>query len=226
MGIFVLGFALIIAIFLIWLSGLITSRIKSRGLRVSVRSVFIFSLLLVYFSTNIFDYYKFKEICDREAGLKVYRFLESDVGWTSSNIYSRSILYNYPEIAFVRYENEKHIAFDLVRTNEKKDRYDNGLRSYPSDGVRQPLYIYKKSVEEIPELKRTVLFEVSAIDIESGQVMAVHKNFTHKIFNFEWGPSSGTSCSSVLPSDLGSKLVFFEFKELQPAFYPTERGSK
>ena len=38
-------------------------------------------LVGLYFASNIYGYYRFKSICAKEGGLKVYQPLQKGVGW-------------------------------------------------------------------------------------------------------------------------------------------------
>lgn len=175
-------------------------------------------LLSLYFADNIKGYYRFKELCAKEAGLKVYQPLERDVGWFSDKNESGYLLYSYPGIAFVRYADKAQSLQDLIRTTEKKDSSDDGFRPEPADAVKQPLYGFRKTIEEVPNESRMTRFKTTVTNLKSGQTVVVYQDFLYRIFSPDWGVAQGTACSSLNHLDSDQRPSRVQQKAIQQAF--------
>jgi len=187
-------------------------------LRILIWPVGLALLLGLYFADNIKGYYRFKELCSKEAGLKVYQPLERDVGWFSDKNESGYLLYSYPSIAFVRYADKAQSFQDLIRTTEKKDSSDDGFRPQPADVSKQPMYVFRKTIEEVSNGSRMTHFKTAVTNLESGQPVVTYHDFTYRIFSPDWGVAQGTSCSSLDHRDSDQRPSHAQEIAIQQAF--------
>lgn len=175
-------------------------------------------VLGLYFADNIRGYYRFKELCANEAGLKVYQPLERNVGWLADKNEAGYLLYFYSSILFVRYANGEQSLQDLIRTTEKRDSSDDGFRSQPVDTIKQPLYGFQKRIEVVTNESRITRYKTTVTNLQSGQPAVVYQDFVYRIFSPDWGAGQGTACSSLRRSDSGQRPNRVQETAIQQAF--------
>jgi hypothetical protein len=72
-------------------------------------------LILLFFSSNIYGYFRFKHYCSTEGGLRVYEKLERNVGWFAKDKYDAQVAAQLSGVGFVRYRDQKNGNFyDLI----------------------------------------------------------------------------------------------------------------
>lgn len=64
-------------------------------------------VMLLFFSSNIYGYFRFKNYCSSEGGLHVYEKLEKNVGWWAKDYDAAHVAAQLKYVAFVRYEDKK-----------------------------------------------------------------------------------------------------------------------
>jgi len=57
----------------------------------------------LYFSSNVRGYYRFKEICEKEGGLRVFHPLKKGAGWKAKKHWGHLMAAHLEHVAFVRY---------------------------------------------------------------------------------------------------------------------------
>lgn len=76
------------------------------------------AVTVAYFAENIQGYYRFKETCEKEAGLHLDQKLERGVGWkiAGGSIVETALIVHRDEVAFVRYKNSKDgLEYDVYK---------------------------------------------------------------------------------------------------------------
>lgn len=89
-------------------------------------------LIGLYFFDNIKGYYRFKQYCEAEGGLKVYEPIKKGVGLLAKDkddAYSAALLKN---IGFVRYKDEDGNFYD-IRYIGGHPQHDSSYKRKPSD---------------------------------------------------------------------------------------------
>lgn len=61
----------------------------------------------LFFFSNIKGYYRFKDYCEKEGGLRVYEPLERNVGWLAKDKYDGRVVALLTCVGFVRYTDKK-----------------------------------------------------------------------------------------------------------------------
>jgi hypothetical protein len=160
----------------------------NRLLKFSIWSLGVVALTGLYFSDNIRGHYRFKDICRKDAGLRVYEPLrkEATAGY---------LLHFYEGISYVRYPDRNGDFRDLIRTAEKKDSSDDGFRSQPIDSNKKPSYEYRTEVKTLVEEARMNRYLSTVTDSQSGKLAVIYQDFTYRLFNPDWGTGAGTACS-------------------------------
>jgi hypothetical protein len=70
-------------------------------------------VVLLYFSNNIYGHFRFKYICQRDSGLRVYQKLERDKGWLVDTKEMAQAVAPLKGIGFARYFSRSGVAFDV-----------------------------------------------------------------------------------------------------------------
>ncbi len=174
--------------------------------------------IALFFSSNIRGYYRFKEICLKNAGLHVYVPLMRDVGWVAREIDAPLLLHFYKEIPFVRHSTDGHTFKDLVRTSDRSSASDNGFRTISPDPSKQPIYSYQTVLENVANELRIYKRGAIVTEVASGKVVATFQDYIYRIFETNWGPAEGTSCSSFSSVNAANHARDSGEKFLQNAF--------
>lgn len=176
----------------------------------------------LYFSDNIRGYYRFKEICAKDAGLRVYEPLQKNEGWQTSapnaDSHAGYLLSYYPGISYVRYLDDGGVLRDLKRTDEKKARWDSGFRPQPIDESSQPQYAYDEEFKEVAGEVRMNKRTSKVTNIQSGKIVVTYQDFTYRLFNPDWGSSGGSACSGLNRDDLSKAPNDSKERAIQSAF--------
>lgn len=156
-------------------------------------------LIGFYFSDNIRGYYRFKEICEKDAGLHVYQPLERNVGWTvrGGQISDTGMPVYINEVAFVRYRNEKDgNLYDVYRAPKLKAG-DPGYAQQPADMSKAILYEYRSVHKDLSDEVRMGAWVMEFIDLRSSKIVATYSAFSYSKFNPNstiLGAGSGEFC--------------------------------
>jgi hypothetical protein len=160
--------------------------------------------IALFFASNIRGYYRFKEICARDAGVRVYQPLERNVGWTvgGGRMLDTALPVRYPEVAFVRYRNEKDGNwFDVYRVPKLKVG-DDGFAQQPADLSKPVIYEYRWHHEVLNDELRmsATLYEV--IDLRTSKNAATYTTFGYSKFDRDktlLAAPSGVGCPEDFP---------------------------
>ena len=145
-------------------------------------------LLTLYFADNIKGYYRFKELCVAQAGLKVYQPLERNVGWLvdGGRLYDTQYIDSFEAVAFVRYRNaEDGKWYDVYRAPKINDGRD-GYAQQPAD-LSKPV-VYKSRVINIYDLPNEVRMGsqiMEFIDLRTNKLAASYTELGYSKFNRE-----------------------------------------
>jgi len=160
--------------------------------------------IILFFSDNIWGFYRFKSICAEQGGLRVAEPLERNVGWMvkAGHVTYVEFPVGIPSVAFVRYRNERDgILYDVYKTQREKIS-EVGYEQRLAD-VRNPvIYEYRWSRHALRNEIRmsSVLREV--IDLRSGKVVSTYRTFSYSEFEPSRTPlaaPSGVTCPDDPP---------------------------
>jgi hypothetical protein len=174
--------------------------------------------IALFFSDNIRGYYRFKDICAKDAGLHVYVPLKRDVGWVAREIDAPSLLHFYEEVNFVRHSANDHTVKDLVRTPDRSSVSDNGFRTTPPDPSKQPTYSYQTVLETVASELRMYKRGAIVTEVASEKVVATFQDYVYTFFETNWGPAQGTSCSAFNSVNAANRARDSEERFLKNAF--------
>ena len=159
----------------------------------------IFVLFFCWWISDIpIGYYQFKQMCEKEGGLRSFSKVEPNVGWwATSEANAEGILVHYPNVLFTRFLSKDGQWTDM--------RYKGGYGSYsqydvtPSDQSKKPRYrevLREEKVANAIRLRKEILI---VLDESSNQAA-----FQTARFIFTWtNPETtllGRSDSVVCPT--------------------------
>ena len=138
----------------------------------------------LYFAGNIKGYYRFKELCAKEAGLKVHQPLERGVGWLAEgSLSSAATMTYYDAVAFVRYRNQKDGQWYDVYRAKRLEVADLAYAEQPADLGKSVVYQRKWSTRPLPEETRMGITREEFIDLRTNQIAASYTQLGYSKFN-------------------------------------------
>lgn len=161
-------------------------------------------VITLFFASNIRGYYRFKEICARDSGVRVYQPLERNVGWTvgRGRMQDTGMPAIYPEVAFVRYRNEKDGQwYDVYRVPKLKVG-DDGLAQQPADMSKPVIYEYRWHHEVLKDELRMSATLNEVIDLRNSKIAATYTTFGYSKFDRDktlLAAPSGMRCPEDFP---------------------------
>lgn len=106
-------------------------------------------LIGLYFFDNIKGYYRFKQYCAKEGGLRVYQPLEKSVGWWADDYDSAHMAAQLKYVAFVRYRDKKDgKEYDLTYMGGDPQR-DSSFNKNSADQSKEIVYFWKNINKKI-----------------------------------------------------------------------------
>lgn len=149
-----------------------------------------------YFADNIRGYYRFKEICEAEGGLRVLHPLQRGVGWFSPQRGGGLDAAAFRGVAFVRFQDAGGARMDYrYRAGPIRD-----LRSYqatPADESKPTIYEIRSVNEGIPSERRTSRSGYEVTEIATGRLMLRWYQIGYSTFNQDrtlFAAPSGQAC--------------------------------
>lgn len=162
--------------------------------KIVVILIAILVLVLIFFSSNIHGYFRFKSYCSSEGGLKVYEQIEKNVGVITDDYDSAHMAVQLQYIDFARYKDKKEgLFYDL--------RYIGGepqsLKSYskaPADHSKDTLYYWKDVNYFVRNEKDLFKFGFEIMDVNRKKVLARYYMFEYLLYVGQLDSKSTQSC--------------------------------
>lgn len=169
----------------------------------------IFLSVFAFFFSNIKGYYRFKQYCEAEGGLRVYEPLERNVGWSAADYNDAHVAAQFNHTAFVRYE-DKGVVYDL-RYLGGDPQFENSFERKNFNETNSVLYeirsINYEGVEDVPRLYR---FGYEVLDVKTKKILGAYYMFSYSIFDREKtilaGPS-GIDCFHEISQDGNAEKI-------------------
>jgi hypothetical protein len=157
-------------------------------------------LIAFYFSDNVLGYYRFKKMCEKDAGLHVYQPLRRNLGWfvPEGRIEAAGFPLDFDGVAFVRYRNETDGRLYDVYRSSKSRIGDSGYLEKLANKNNE--VIYRFEVRTIPELtneQRMGAQHFEVIDMETAQLAVRYTRLGYRKFDTDktvFGAPSGEEC--------------------------------
>lgn len=160
-----------------------------------------FALLVIVLAVWLADipigYYQFRQMCKKDAGLRIHNHIDLRSGWMTQNeTVALSVAYLYPEVPLVRFHGRDGSLRDV--------KYIGGIpglpESYqfePADSEKVARYSFENKMVSVPDGIRLYKYLSTLGEIPSGQLV-----FEYSGYGFSWtepdrtlfGQGSGTHC--------------------------------
>ncbi len=112
----------------------------------------IFLSIFAFFFSNVKGYYRFKQYCEAQGGLRIYEPLERDVGWLAEDNYDAKYLAKLDGVGFVRYKDDNGDDQDIKYLRDGHN--DASYTVNASDSSYPTNYIWRRRWEFVDEGKR------------------------------------------------------------------------
>lgn len=140
-------------------------------------------LIGLYFFDNIKGYWRFKQYCAKEGGLRVYQPLEKNVGWLAGDQEQAKAASLLAYVNYARYIDEYDgNAYDL-RYLGGDSQLDTSYEIKPENRSNTPVYSWKSVGEEVKGELRMRRFGYEVIKIEKSELSALYYSFSYSKFN-------------------------------------------
>ncbi|ODS25066.1 hypothetical protein AB835_00745 [Candidatus Endobugula sertula] len=139
--------------------------------------------LLLFFADNIYGYYRFKQFCKNEGGLRVYGKLEKNVGWMAEDKYSARSAAQLKYVDFVRYpdKRKKDTFYDMQYLGGHPGDNDSYLINQAD--IDKPIkYKWKFTSGRLDDEIRLTRQMDEVFDID-GNLLISYKKYSYSIFD-------------------------------------------
>jgi len=145
-------------------------------------------LIGLFFFSNFKGYYRFKNYCANEGGLRVYEQLNRDAGWWAESRYDAQVVAQLKYVEFVRYIDKKDgNAYDLRYVGGNPQR-DSSFESIPSDVKKQIKYKWVRIRDDIEDEIRLKKFGHQVLDAASDKILVSYYVLRYEIFDSQHLP--------------------------------------
>jgi hypothetical protein len=142
-----------------------------KSMKVAVIAVGVVVAGATYFAENIRGYYRFKELCETEGGLRVLHPLQKGVGWRVSSHGGGLEAASFRDVAFVRMPNAQGQLMDF-RYRGGRSWDERSYEATPIDEAKPVIYEIKWTDERLPGERRTSRSGWEMREIATGRLMA------------------------------------------------------
>jgi len=139
-------------------------------------------LILLFFSSNIYGYFRFKHYCSTEGGLRVYEKLERNVGWWAKDKYDARTVALLDGVGFVRYTDQKDGQTYDIKYIGGDPQDDSSFERKFADEARLLLYRWKYINYRIPEELRLGRHGYEVLNINNDRVLVNYYMFGYSKF--------------------------------------------
>ena len=154
--------------------------------------------ILLFFSDNIYGYYRFKQFCKNEGGLKVYGKLEKDVGWMTEKYHDALFIGRLEEVKFVRFLDGKdgRIKYDLYYVDGDRKRRKSYEKKMADTSVN-PYFSWIEKRNLVHDELRLYRISYEVVDYKTNALLVGFYDFSYSILeqkNTLFGSSSFKRC--------------------------------
>lgn len=166
-----------------------------RAVKVALAVLAVPVAALVYFAPNIHGYYRFKQVCEAEGGLRIHHKLQKGVPW-QANFFGSYIVSSHGLVPFVRAVGRNGQLQDLrYRAGPAGD--DRSYDAAPADLSVSPHYEISLLTGRLPNELRLSRSGYEVREIATGRLMVRWYQFSYSRFDQDrtlLAASSGISC--------------------------------
>jgi hypothetical protein len=154
--------------------------------------------VVLYFATNIRGYYRFKELCAQEGGLRVYQHLTPNVGWQAKKHWGHMGVAHMERVAFARYS-DNGTLLDM-RYRAGPTGVESSYEIKPADEPLPVVYELRSVNESLPGELRTSRSGYEVREIATGKLLVRWYQIGFSMFDQDktlLAAPSGQACSPV-----------------------------
>lgn len=145
------------------------------------------TLVGLYFASNIYGYYRFKSICAKEGGLKVYQPLQKSVGWLIEKNSGGGDPLSMYSASYTRFKKDDGSFYDMTMKMPIKEPYfekdfDKYFEVNVSDISKQPAYELRQIYGAVPDGIRLSRHTIEVIEIATGKTLVAYQQFGYESF--------------------------------------------
>jgi hypothetical protein len=177
--------------------------------------VLVAGLVALYFADNIRGYYRFRQYCEQEGGLRVMALLEPGVGWTADRLYATTPAL-LPQVAFVRFTGKDGTRLDMKYVGGHPGR-EASYRIERADPAKQVVYQWMYINESLPSELRLGRSGYKIFDLRNNRLVATYYYFGYSKFDQDktiLAAPSGESCKNE-PGQMMAELKTRLFSKSQ-----------
>mgnify|MGYP000878039264 CR=1 FL=1 len=129
-------------------------------------------VILLFFSSNIYGYFRFKHYCSAEGGLRVYEKLERNVGWLAKDKYEARTAALLDGVGFVRYTDKNDGKSYDIKYIGGDPQDDGSFEKYNMDGSKSIRYVWKSINQPVANELRLRRYGEEILDVKDNRVLA------------------------------------------------------
>lgn len=140
-------------------------------------------LLLMFFASNIYGYFRFKSYCANEGGLRVYEKLERNVGWMADDYDSAHMAAQLEYVEFVRYFDKKDGNTYDLRYLGGDPQDDTSFEKKIADESKNIKYVWEDISESVVEEIRLQKYGERILNFKNKKILASYYVFGYEKFD-------------------------------------------
>ncbi len=151
-----------------------------RVVKVALAVLAIPVAFFVYFAPNVHGYYRFKQMCEAEGGLRIYHKLQKGVPWQADPLTKYSAAAHQDLVQFVRVEEEGQLR-DMRRLGPKGNR--DSYQTVPANVSLAPVYEVRLTLQRPPGEVRLNRASYEIREVDTGRLMVRWYEFGYSLFD-------------------------------------------
>ena len=151
-------------------------------------------VISLFFSSNIYNYFRFKSYCSDEGGLRVYEKLEKNIGLMADDYDSAHMAAQLKYIDFVRYKEKKDGLFYDLRYIGGEPQSINSYSKVLADESKHTLYYWNEVNYFVKNEKNLFKFGYEITDINRKNMLARYYMFEYLLYIGPLDSKSTQSC--------------------------------
>lgn len=140
-------------------------------------------LIALYFFDNIEGYWRFKQYCEKEGGLRIYQRLDRGAGLLAENKEQAKAASLLKYVDYARYTDKNNGNTYDLRYLGGDSQLDASYEIKFEDQARAPVYLWKSVGEDVKGELRLRRFGYEIVDIKSSKLFSHFYSFSYSKFD-------------------------------------------
>ena len=167
--------------------------------RLSLGALAVVAAFGLYFSDNIRGYYRFKEACAKEGGLRLFEPIPMDVGWSADSANDARAAAQLKHVAFVRFVDKQDGKAYEVRYLKGNPGDDSSYETTSANLAVPVAYAWHWVSENVPGELRMTRSGVRVVNLATGRIALQWEQIGYSTFDPNrtlLAAPSGNACHS------------------------------